>query len=218
MRKENLTKSIIILIMAIFISNCSSNEEITNNDSEYLYFFSGKINGESFIYGQKKGETTATYLMSYSNTQPSTCIYSADNGFSYNGGIYPSFDESLPTMDLEFIRLHLCSNNLSQSEIFNDSFPAKEYSYATDDYDTDINAKKIGIYYSPSADSDITFTSYNGNQNNSFFEITNSQNTGTNSLLHQTIEGNFNVVLYNTDNLSDKINITDGKFKIVMQP
>lgn len=215
---KNLIKNFTILITIFSLVSCNNNDNLADNNSEYLWFFSGKLNGESFIYGQKKGEATATYLMSYTNTLPSTCINSIDNGFSYNAGIYPSFNESLPTMDIEFIKLHLCSNSLSQVQIFNDLFPVKEYSYSPNDNDTDENAKKVGIYYSPNANSDISFTSYNGEQSNSFFEITKSTNTSISSIPQQTIEGNFNVTLYNVNNLTDKINITEGKFKIVMKP
>lgn len=207
-------KQMLFLIVAFSILSCSNEEDKEKNlEDNYLWYFSGKINGEPFLYGQKEGETTATYSISTTNTLPSTCTYSENNGFSYNSGIYPDFNSKLPTMDIEFIRMYLCSNPLSQKEVFNSLFPVKEYVYAADNADVDANAGKVGMYYSPMAESRKSYSSFGGSQSGSYFEVTKSE--GVNNLPKQIIEGVFSVTLYNTSNPSDKVKVTEGHFKMV---
>lgn len=219
--KTTLNQITLLLSVLLFIS-CSSNEEDPINtvkNADYLWYFSGKIDGVPFLYGQKADVSEYIYGIAVSNTLPSTCAYSEENGFSFNSGIYPNFDESLPTMDIEFIRMHLCSSDLYTSEVFNDLFPVKEYNFAMNYNDENINAGKVGMYYSPSANSDLIYTTYNENTSENYFEITKST---ANNIYYldqiytagQTIEGNFAIKLYNENDSSDVIEITEGKFKM----
>ncbi len=219
--KKNITFNqiaILLLSLTLFIS-CGSNEEDPLDNDTYLWYFSGKLNGEPFIYGQKNDISNQTYFVATSNTLPSTCAYSSENGFSFNSGIYPNFDESLPTMDIEFNRMHLCSSDLSTIEVFNNLFPVKEYEFSINDDDKDANAGKVGMYYSPSADSYDYYTTYYDNTSENYFEITKSTENniyfGTEIYsAGQTIEGNFSIKLYNVNDPTDFVEITDGKFKM----
>lgn len=217
--KNKLINLFAFTIAFLFIVSCSSNEEDVSNqikESEYLWYFSGKLNGESFIYGQKVNESMVTYEIGTTNTQPSTCVYSSDNGFSYNSGIYPSFDDTLPTMDIEFNRMHICSDG-EQSDLFNSLFDEKSYDFAINNNDVDKNAGKIGLYYYSSANSTYGYTTYNGDQRGSSFKVTSStQYEG--SSLGRVLEGEFDAIFYNENDLSDKIEINEGHFKIIVTP
>lgn len=225
MKKNTILFSVILLIALQFTACSDSSEDGGGsevNSSEYLWYFSGKIDGVPFVYGQREDLTGDNYFLSNSNTLPSTCAYSSDNGFTYNTGIYPSFDESLPTMDLEFVRMHICSSGSSQSEVFNDLFPVKEYTLAESDEDIDENAGKVGAYYSPSASGVDYYNTYGGSQAGSYFEITSSvpynETFAGYTFVSQEIEGNFSLTLYNQNDPSDTVEITEGKFKITLEP
>lgn len=222
--KKNYFNQIAVLLFVTLFIGCGGNEddnENTNtvNNDDYLYYFSGEIDGEPFIYGQKTDVTNQTYFVATSNTLPSTCAYSQDNGYRFNSGIYPPLVEPLPTMDIEFLRMYVCSNSLSVTDVFNDLFPTKEYQFATNDDDEDENAGKVGMYYSPSADSDLQYTTYNEDVSDNFFEITKSTENNVYYLNEietagQTLEGNFAIKLYNVDDVTDVVEITNGKFKM----
>jgi len=218
--KKNITfNQIGILLGFLLFISCGSNEENPINNDSYLWYFSGNIDGVPFIYGQKSDLSSLTYTVATSNTLPSTCAYSADNGFSFNSGIYPNSDESLPTMDIEFLRMHLCSNDLSTTETFNSLFPTKEYSFAENDNDVDENAGKVGMYYSVSANSDDYYTTYYDTTSENYFEVTKSTENNIyfgNDIYTagQTLEGNFAIKLYNVNDPTDFVEITDGKFKM----
>ena len=216
--KNRIIQSIAFLLIFISLASCSNNDvqDVVDqiNEDEYLWYFSGKLNGESFIYGQKANETTVTYELSYSNTLPSTCLYSSDNGFTYNTGIYPSFDDTLPTMDIEFIRMHVCSDG-EQNEVFNEAFNEGAYSFAENNQDIQANARKIGIYYSSSANASSSYNTYQGNQAESTFKITSSL-PYVDYYLSRELIGEFSATLYNENDPSDSIVITDGRFKIIV--
>ena len=217
--KNKLISMLGYSITFLIIASCSGEgNDISNSidDSEYLWYFSGKLNGEPFIYGQKANESIATYEISTSNTQPSTCVNSSNNGFSYNSGVYPSFDDSLPSMDIEFNRMHICSEG-SQNDLFDGLFDEKSYDFAMNNNDIDENAGKVALFYYPNVNSIYGYKTYNGDQSGSFFKVTSStQYQG--SSLKRLLKGEFSATFYKENNLSDKVEITDGRFKIVFIP
>ncbi|WP_442266786.1 hypothetical protein ACSIGC_03550 [Tenacibaculum sp. ZS6-P6] len=221
--KKNLTH-FLSLLLCITLLSCSSEEENDGvNSDSYLWFISGEINGEPFVYGQELSNTTQTYDIVRTNTSSSTCAYSEDNGFSYDFSLYPFHNESLPTVGFEFNRMHICRNTNSQNEIFNSLFPKKEYDFAEDNRDEDKNGGKVGVYYLPSANSDAAvYTTYNSDLSNNYFEITKSeginQSAGSFAVVRQNVEGVFSVTLYNENDPNDKVVITNGRFKLVLIP
>lgn len=79
--------------------------------------------------------------------------------------------------------------------------------------------KQLGINYSPVAASGDYYESYGGVQTNSMFKITETLEDNDYLLevlinVRQIVEGEFSVKLYNVNDSSDVIEITDGRFKI----
>ena len=222
---KKITPLFLIVLCFSLCYNCSSDSDSDDDDTnsdEYIYFMSGKINGESFIYGQKTNATELDYTSGLSITLPAVCAYYPETGgFNYSPFLYPNFDdESRPTMGIDFVRFHLCSDESSQLESFNDKFPTTMYEFADSDSTSSGPIGKIGLTYSPNAQNGPYYSTYAGDQSNSSFEITSS--TPFNTYLFETlysagqiVEGNFSATFYNTDDPSDIIVITDGQFKMI---
>ncbi len=99
-------------------------------------------------------------------------------------------------------------------------FSVSAYDFSINDEESGI-MKQIGISYSPIATEDEHYTSYNGDQSNSTFKITASQENndyllGNLITVKQIIEGDFSVKLYKEGSNSEFVEITDGKFKITI--
>ena len=222
---KKITLLFIITVYFTLTYSCSSDSDSDDgqiDNNEYVYFMSGKINGESFIYGQRANATEIDYTSGLSNTLPAVCAYYPDTGgFNYSPFVYPNFDdETRPTMGIDFVRFHLCSDEASQLESFNDKFPTTMYEFADSDTTSSGSVGKIGLTYSPNAQDGPYYSTYGGDQSNSTFEITSSVpfNTYIFETLYsagQIVEGNFSATFYNSEDPADMIVITDGKFKMV---
>ncbi|WP_411768569.1 hypothetical protein [Winogradskyella sp. A3E31] len=221
-----------LLIIAVIGFGCSNDDSEPNpntnfNSSDYLYFVSGKLNGDDFIYGQRIDDTTFNYqIISNIPLESATCSFSADQGLdyklSYGSSIYPGFEneDSQPLIGINFIRFYRCSDTESSTDVFNSLFPVDDYDYAVDDNDGGTMGQ-IGIEYAPIANGDNYYESYGTIASSNTFKITDSQEN--NSFLlgdlvtqSQLIEGEFSVTLFNNDDSSDVIEITEGRFKIIV--
>ncbi|MCK7590360.1 hypothetical protein M0G43_07230 [Subsaxibacter sp. CAU 1640] len=212
--------------MGLLIFACSSNDspsDSSNFDSaDYIYFMSGKINGEPFLFGQRVDATTLDYSPGLSNTLPAVCAYYPDTGgYNYHPFLYPNLDdENRPSIGMEFVRFHLCSDEAYQSETFNDKFPIGEYDFASSNEPSNGPTGKVGVNYNPIATQGPFYDTYGGDQTGSYFSIISSIPANSYILevqvgTAQIIEGNFAVKLYNTEDSSDVITITDGRFKMI---
>lgn len=225
-----LKKISLLTLISLFLSttySCSSDSDSDSDDeqldaSEYIYFISGKINGEAFIYGQKTSATVLDYGALTSNSLSATCAYFPETGgFNYGVGVYPNFDdESRPSAGIDFVRFHLCADDESQFETFNDKFPLGNYDLAESSSAGSGPTNVIGFDYSPNAQEGPYYFSYGGDQTGSYFEITSSTPLNTYVLdvlvgAGQVVEGNFAAKFYNEVDPTDVIEITDGKFKMI---
>ncbi|WP_282030185.1 hypothetical protein [Winogradskyella eximia] len=218
-----LTLLLATLMFSACSSDDSSSESDVNND-DYLYFISGKINGEPFVYGQKETATTLDYSLLFSgNSITTTCAYYPDNGgLNYAIGVYPNFDnEARPNMSFDFIRMYLCGSEDSAAQMFNDAFPISSYDYAISDNVVNGSTGDVSVSYSPDSTVEEWYSTLGGDQSGSNFEITSSTNTnvifGAQTIeISQLLEGNFSLKLYNTENPTDVIEITEGQFKLPM--
>jgi len=201
----------------------SENENDAKNDieklesSDYIYFVSGKMNGEEFIFGQKERDTDLKFqLVKSSPLVDALCAYSRDNGtdasVSYSTTIYPNFDdeETQPSFSINFERFNKCS----ESQDFNSLFPIDNYEFAYDGESTG-TIRQMGIGYSPTALGDAYYSSYGKDQSNSTIKITSSEEYNSLFGPSQLVEGEFSVILYGSED-SDTIEITEGKFKLTV--
>ena len=219
----------LFLIMLSFsvTFSCSSDSDSNDDDDghnpdEYVYFISGKINGESFIHGQRTNATEIEYNATSSNSLSATCAYHPETGgYNYGVGVYPDFDDTAnPALGIEFVRFHLCTDEDSQLETFNDKFQLGYYNLASSGSAASGPTNVIGFNYTPNADDGPYYLSYGGDQTGSYFEITSSTEFNGYVLdvlvsANQIVEGKFAAKFYNEEDPTDVIEITDGRFKMI---
>jgi hypothetical protein len=221
------TRQLLVLLILTSIGfgcsndNSESNENTDMDNSEYLYFISGKINGEDFLYGQRTDDTSLNYqIVSSIPLEGATCAYSIDQGLdykiNYGSSIYPNFDneDSQPQIGIDFLRFYRCSDSQSSTEVFNDIFPIGNYEYSIDNNNYGIMSQ-IGINYSPIASGNEYYESYGTIESSNSFTITDSQEDNGFSQ-SQLIKGQFSAKLYNVNDSSDFVEITEGRFKITI--
>jgi hypothetical protein len=174
------------------------------------------------MHGQLTNSTELDYSLIHSGASTVTCAYYPETGgVNYYSGVYPNFDDtSLPSIGMEFVRFFLCPelDDYDQYEVFNDRFPIGNYEVATNNDDVNGTTGAIAFSYSSNAEDGPYYTT-NGDQTGSYVEITTS--TPDNSyIIDQLVEssqiviGNFSIKLYNENDASDVIVITDGQFKL----
>lgn len=202
---KNLNLTIVFLIAISFIS-CSKDDNAQNED----YYIKGKVDGTSFDMGFSLDDEDPEYYFSsgFSGSigGPSGCV------LTYNPGIEPNWDESLPMLYFELNKFYSGgSSSESEGAVFNDLFPIGTHQLND-------NAHGVNIIYVPHSDEDLVYVSNIGTQNNASFKITSSteMNDENWNLYYQEISGTFNARLYNEEDLNDYIDITDGKFKIIV--
>ncbi len=213
----------------VLFFSCSSSDDSNSssnniNSDDYLYFISGKINGEPFVYGQLREATTVDYYLSnFGNSITTDCAYYPDTGgLNYATGVYPDFEnEARPSFYFDFVRFYLCGSEDSAAEMFNDAFPVSYYDFATSNDDVSGSTGDISAHFRFDATSFYFYSTLDGDQSGSVFEITSSTNEtvvfGSQTLsISQLLEGNFSFKLYNTEDPSDIVEVTEGQFKLPM--
>lgn len=213
------------LLILCFITLYACSSDNSNDDTpqsinteDCAYFISGKIDGKDFLYGLESQPTSIDYYSIHGVSGGCTNDNSSYSGLNYSSGVYADAAKG-QSIGFEFIRFYLCSNPKSKVEVFNDSFPIKNYSLSESDSSISGTDGSIGISYSPNIDEDLYFTSYGGNSVNGSFKITKSTEKNEyllNQLVnaYQEIEGTFSCTLYSIDNPAETIEITNGKFKL----
>ena len=218
----------LLVLSVVILISCSSDDSSDSNatevsiaTSDYLYYITGKINGEQFVYGQEAEATVLDYSQAgYGNSITTDCAYYPDTGgLNYAMGVYPNLNnESQPNMYFDFIRFYLCGGD-GAGATFNDSFPIGVYPTAISSSVVTGTTGAVSLHYQPnSTESMELYNSLTENQNGNSFEITSStdanQYLGTQVLTRsQLLEGTFSFTLYNTVDASDTVEVTEGHFK-----
>nr|WP_321234210.1 DUF5025 domain-containing protein [uncultured Psychroserpens sp.] len=222
-----LFKNLALTLLVLVSFNCSDSDSSDDgNDpgfdaSDYVYFMSGKVDGVPFFFGQLEAATTLDYNLIHSGASTVACAFSDAAGINYFSGVYPNFDnDTEPSLGMEFVRFMLCTElaDTSQSEVFNDRFPIGSYQVATSNDDNTGTTGAIAFQYAPNA-SEGPFYNTNGDQTGNTVTITST--TPANSYIlevlvgsAQIVEGTFSATLYNEEDASDTVQITDGQFKL----
>jgi len=194
-------------IFSIFLlSGCQEDDSNQNFD----YFISGKINGDSFNFGLNLNDEYADYVVVdsyYGGGSPNGC------DITYAPGIYPSYDESLAEFDIEFNNFYIGNCDDEQTSLNSDTFAVGTYQIGG-------TAGKVNLIYLPNADEDVVYLSDIGAQSNASFKITSSRQVNQMIFQYvyymQEIEGTFSARLYNSDDVSDYIDVTNGKFRLLV--
>lgn len=225
-----MIKKLGLLVFGLgLLMGCSSDDGGSSsnafNPDDYVYYIKGKVNGEDFLYGQLASATVLDYSQpDYGNSITSNCAFNpTGGGVNYTSGVYPSLEnEARPNMYFDFVRFYLCAADFDNNPAltFNDSFPEGSYATAVSNNHNTGTTGAVSLHYrSDSTNNMIFYNSLGDNQSNNSFEITSSVNAnqtlGQQVLRRsQLINGSFNYTLYNSNDLTDVIEITDGEFKL----
>ena len=211
-----ISKLVCTLFGVLLLLGCSKDDSNGGgaNPNNYDYYITGKANGQSFSYGFKLNSGAIAYMPSggggqFLDISNNNCVYNYEPGFYEN----TSADNML-TIGFNFNRHYQGGCGASdETSIFNGLFPVGAVTYASNS-----GVKGIQYTYSPSG-VDKDYSTYGGDQANSTFQITsstedNSQNIFGGTDYSQNIEGTFSCTLYNAMDPSDKIEITEGAFRL----
>jgi hypothetical protein len=182
---------------------------------------SEKIDGVPFFYRQLQSATTLDYNLIHSGGSSVPYAFSDGAGINYYSGVYPNFDnDTEPSMGMAFVRFMLCTefSDTTQAEGFNDRFPIGSYEVATSNDDNNGTTGAIAFEYATNA-LEGSFYNTNGDQTGNMVNITST--TPFNGFIldvqvttAQFVEGAFSATLYNGEDSSDTIQITEGQFKL----
>jgi hypothetical protein len=208
-----MKKSLGLLLLILFYSCESDNSNDDQNNKNYEIFISALVDGKAFESGVEAGAT--------SNNDPYGSVQSyqtRNNGAScidinYGPGLYPYGDESLGNMGIGFISFLSNSGLTCADELdnFNTLFPINSYNYVIDEY-----GYGVSVDYSPENSSDF-YLSYGSQDSSASFKITNVEDLTCGFSKCLNISGTFSCRLYNEDDANDFIDITNGKFKLLIQ-
>ena len=212
MKISKLVCAVLGVLLLFGCGNDDSNGDAQNHN--YDYYITGKANGQPFAYGVNLNSTSIAYVPSNSSGQSldipnNLCTYSYEPGFYEN-----SFVENMLTVGFNFNKFYQagCSQE-DEFNAFHGLFPVGDYTYAANS-----STKGVEYDYSPSGE-DKFYTTFNGDQSNSSFKITSSTEANKQTITgytkhHQIVEGSFNCTLYNSNDPTDKIEITEARFRV----
>lgn len=200
-------KKLLLLVLPFMILSCSSDSS-SSSDNSAMAYVRGNKDGTAFNY---TATTTSTdYGYNYYSG------YSALDSFrwySYGGMVYTS--TFTPSFNIYWSNMVATDNPATETATFYNEFATVPTNYLTNQQMNDDYLKGVSIQYE-SATGDY-YESIYGSQVGSTFTVSDKVEaidpaTGLQTI---TITGTFSCKLYNSDDTSDVINITNGTYKIV---
>jgi hypothetical protein len=206
-------KKIILIAFAAVLFSCSSDDSSNDdNNTSGVAFVKGKMDNVAFDY-------------TFNNTANDTYLYNALSGFSglgfdrwyYYGGSLTKFTP--PTFAPAF---YISWNNMffgqngdeaGESAAFFTTvgtLPSNFLTVAQDD------AHNPGLDIAFEKEDGTYYSSKDGSQTGSALSVTNYTQNTTNGVKTMTVVGTFSCKLYNTDDPTDVIVVTDGSFKLIL--
>jgi hypothetical protein len=212
-----MKKFLLFACVALLVSCGSDDNAPENNDDNTA--------GVAYIRG-KRDNTTFDYT--FYNTVDDAFLYSGGTGFSgegfdrwyyYSGGVMafnpPNF---APEFYIAWNHAYFGANGdeAGESAAFYDTVGDLPTNFLTD-AQNQAHVAGLEIVYK-SADGTI-YASTGGSQSGSSLSVNGSTPGGSaaDGTQNVTILGTFSCKLYNTDDATDVINVTDGTFKIILQ-
>jgi len=212
-------KKLLLFACAALVFSCSSDDDSSNNNNNNnnnpptgVAFVRGKMDNVNFDY-------------TFNNTATDTYLYNAMSGYSglgsdrwyYYGGAIAAFNP--PTFAPEF---YISWNNMyfgaggdeaGETAAFFNTVSALPSNFLTDTQD---EAHMPGLEISFKAQDGTFYTSKVGSQGGSTLAVGGSTEATTSGQKLKTVWGTFSCKLYNTDDLTDVILVTDGTYKIIL--
>ena len=212
-------KKLLLLVLAISLFSCSKNnddsEQIVTPSVDAIAYFRGSLNGQPLDYSQTN-YTTSAYSYSYYNGYLSGPGY-FDKSYHFGCIMQPSNNtNSYPQIDLTFSNMYNTNSGVSQTDAFYGLFTTIPTNFITSIQENNL-VKGINVSYT--SPSDVNYSTLKGDQTGSTMTVTSST-TGIESggnLKIITIVGNVNCKLYNQNNPSDVIALSNGTYKLIFR-
>jgi hypothetical protein len=197
-------------MIALILVSCNE-EDTPSSGSSYEYYMYADLNGETIDIGLNLSDTAPDYLIGGSY---SPGYYSDHCTMTYGPGIEPNLDWTNPMFYIEMNSFYYGENCDDEPESVNTTtFAVGSYPYSND-------AGGVSIVYVPNSDEELYYSSEYGAQSSASFTITSSveknQSFFNYIYYNQEIEGTFSCRLYNPDDVSDYIDVTNGKYKLIV--
>lgn len=210
-------KKLFLLALPFILFSCSSDDSgdaapivpIPESTNSYAYL-RGDLDGVPFDYTFKLndifGQTSYTAITSISGGGSIT-----SGSFSY-GGMFTPIGNPDQFAYVSFDNMYY-GDDTEESENFLNSMEVLPSNYITFAQD-DALTKGVDLGYQESEG--VNYSTMGGSQTGSTFVITDSSEGMDGPYPIKTVSGTFSCKLYNQDDNTDVINVTNGTFKIVM--
>lgn len=211
-------KKIFLLALPFVLFSCSSDSDDVvvpsgSDNSNALTYIRGIANGQAIDYSYILNSPSSPSAYGYGNG------YSSDGftkWFYYGGEFAPASSlDGTPRIDLGWNNM-VVGTETEESAAFAPAFTTVPVTYLTS-AQNDNHEKGVDIEYE--SETGATYSTMAGSQAGSTFTISSSvagiEDGGT---LHtQTIIGTYSCKLYNWDNPTDIISITNGTYKVILR-
>jgi hypothetical protein len=205
-------KKLILFAFAAVLFSCSSDDSSNNNSTSGVAYIRGKMDNVSFDY-------------TFNNTASDTYLYNATTGFSglgfdrwyYYGGSLSKFTP--PTFTPAF---YISWNNMYFGESGDEAGESAAFYNTVGDLPSNFltaaqdDAHTPGIDISFEAEDGSYYSSKDGSQTGSALSVTNYTEGMSNGTKTMTVVGTFSCKLYNTEDTTDIIVVTNGTFKMIL--
>lgn len=210
-------KKLFLCAFAALLFSCSSDDSSSNNGGN------NNDNGVAYIKGKMDN---VAFDYTFNNTANDTFLYNAATGFSgegfdrwyYYGGSMMTFTPPVftPSFTIAWNNMYFGIDGDEEGEAaaFYDTvgdLPSNFLNYDQDD------AHNPGLEITYEAQDGTFYSSKGGSQTGSTLSVSNyTQGTTGNGAKTMTVKGTFSCKLYNDENPNDVIEVTNGKFKMIL--
>ena len=208
-------KKLWLLALPMLLLSCSSDEStpyyptLNNPSGEPYAYMRGNKDGAAFDYTFHLNNASSPIMYG-----PIVSVSSLDfdRWFSYGGQFAPEFmaDEN---MYVSFENVYMGSYEEESNEFY-DAFETIPTNFLTYAQNNDQHLKGVSVGYKQ--EEGMYYYSDGGSQAGSTFTITSSSQGEEMGVKTKTIVGTFSCKLYNQDDATDVINISNGSFKVVV--
>ena len=203
-------KKLLLLVLPVLMFSCSSDGGSGSSNNSGVAYIKGDLDGTAFNYTVT--ETSTDYFYNYLSG------YSAldfDRWYYYGGSFYtPTFT---PTISIAWDNMVHTDSEATETTMFYDAFNTIPTNYLTEDESNNLYLKGVDIQYENEAG--VFYNTMYGSQAGSTFTVTSSsegiEEGGT--LQTKTISGTYSCKLYNSNDRTDFLTVTNGSYKVIIR-
>lgn len=210
-------KKVLLLVFALSLFSCSSEDSTTEPivPSNAIAYFTASLNGQALNYSQAN-YVNPTHSYSFYNGYSGGPDY-FDKSYHYGCDTQPYPSQNFyPQIGLTFNNMFNTNSGVSETDAFYGLFANTPTNFITSAQEYDLVK---GIHVSYQSPSGVTYTSLSGDQTGSTMTVTSSVSgiEEGGSLKIQTVVGTVSCKLYNEDNASDVITLTNGSYRLIFR-